>query len=66
MYRCEFCKEPIKPGQTGTFRYVEGWMQFRSGGGGNAVALPKLHDRFAHRTCIDSAKRGTQGQESLL
>lgn len=63
---CHFCQHPVHPGAVGTFERVTGWGEFRSDGGMNAVRLAEHHREFAHRTCIDRAKRGHRvGQTSL-
>jgi hypothetical protein len=44
-----------------------GWVVLkREGGGVNAVELPVYTGVLAHHSCIERAKRGLIGQQSLL
>jgi hypothetical protein len=64
---CHFCEQPVHPRAVGTFELVTGWGEYRENGGMNAVRLPELHRKYAHRTCVERAKHGhVPGQTDLL
>jgi hypothetical protein len=63
---CALCKQEVDPDAFGTYELVTGWMQKRRQGGGNAVAVPLRHAKFAHADCVDRAGRGLLKQPDLF
>lgn len=62
---CELCGEPVTTTRN-AYRRVSGWEKPRKRGGTNAIVLRKPTDEWAHDRCIDLAKQGRLGQESIL
>lgn len=63
--KCHFCQQPVSPDSPGTFKLITGWVEVRTQGGGHAVAMPGPPQAFAHRHCVERAKRGGD-QQSLF
>ena len=55
---CAFCKQPLdtRAGR-GSYREVAGWEPLRTGGGANKIAAGVRTGRYAHKYCVDLAKR---------
>ncbi len=53
---CAFCGEVIDIRKDGVHQRTSGWVKRRSGGGGNAIALPERLNEYACPFCIDSEK----------
>ena len=66
--RCWFnCAYPeLDTRADGVYQFTTGWVKNRSAGGGNAIALPKRENKWAHSWCIDKATSGTLRQGSLF
>lgn len=58
---CEFCKEPLTPGEVGLYKKITGWAQVRFQGGSNSIAMASEPEAWAHSACIDRAKSGNSG-----
>lgn len=51
---------------SGNYKLVQGWVQFRTAGGANKVTLPKDADLYMCRHCMDKERMGLHpGQEGL-
>jgi hypothetical protein len=65
--KCELCPNEILDTRAdGVCQYGEGWLENRSNGGAHGVRLPKRHNRWAHRQCVDKASKGHTGQGGLF
>jgi len=63
---CEFCTRILDADAPGTYQWTSGWVMRRDDGGGHGISLPVRANRFACRSCIDRAIRGTLAQSSLF
>lgn len=63
---CEFCKRDLDTRMDGTHQWTSGWVMQRRAGGGNAIAMPKRENRWAHRQCVEKASKGSFGQTSMF
>lgn len=66
---CEFCKDPIKRGQSVGYR-IRGWEIARSSGGTNHIlGKERQPNRVVHATCLQarlaSERMGLRDQMSL-
>jgi hypothetical protein len=65
VVRCHLCGRDLTTTHMGVYRFVEGWEKVRSQGGTNAISMRKVHDQWAHGTCVELKSRGLLDQEVL-
>lgn len=63
---CSFCGKTLDADAPGTYQWTAGWVMRREDGGGHAVSCPERFNRYACRSCVDRAIRGTLHQSSLF
>lgn len=63
---CALCGADLDVRREGVHQWTSGWVKLRSGGGGNAIALPERAPRWAHGRCVESASRGTTNQVNMF
>lgn len=64
--KCIHCPKELRPEQLGVHREIKhGWTENRDGGGANKVELPVYTGRLMCSGCMEAAKRGLIGQETL-
>ena len=66
VVRCQFCNGELDSRAPGVYQRVTGWVQQRSQGGGNAIALPSRSNEWACPACVRSEAAGTRLQEKLI
>jgi hypothetical protein len=63
---CERCQHPVQPGRPGVWQHAEGWVEHRSAGGANALAMPVRHQRFLCASCMDLLRMGPAAEQTSL
>lgn len=63
---CERCATPIVPGALNTWQRASGWIEQRSGGGANALALPEREPRFMCDPCMGILRLGPQHDQGSM
>jgi len=63
---CVYCDLPLDTRAQGTHQWTSGWVMQRQGGGGHGVSLPRRHNYWAHKQCVERAGRGGPTQATML
>lgn len=63
---CAYCAILVDTAAVGTFQLCTGWVENRRKGGGNTVALPTRHLKWACGICIDKLRHGISPDQASL
>jgi len=63
---CTYCGHELDTRAEGTHQWTSGWVMQRQGGGGHGVSLPRRHNYWAHRQCVERAIKGGPTQATML